>query len=117
MRLILNIFRCPNVHKTRQVKMSPIGCERKNPPEEKFSQSLTARGRVKSPNNKRTTAHHKQQDASPVPIVNAPRIKVKTNGTNSSRKRIGDVVSKSDETDLFMTELLQEFLLTSHPGH
>ena len=116
-RFILNILRCPNVHKTRQVKISPIGWDRKKPPEENFSQILVARGRVTSPNNRRTTAHHMQQEVSLLPMVHTPRIKAMTNGIKSKRKRSGEFDSISDLADLFMTELLREFLLIYHPGH
>ena len=69
-----------------------------------------------SPNNRRTTAHHKQQAVSPDPMVHTPRIKAMIKGTKSKRKRRGEFDSMSDLKDLFMTELLREFLLKYHPG-
>jgi hypothetical protein len=63
-----------NVHSIRLVNIRPIACDRKNPPDEKFSHSLVARGRVTIPKRRRKNAHQIQGAASLLPIVRTPSI-------------------------------------------
>jgi hypothetical protein len=81
----LNILMWINVHNTRLVRIRPIACDRKKPPDEKFSQSLVARGRVTMPMSRRKKAHQRQGAVSLLLMVKTPSIVAIANG-NKNRK-------------------------------
>ena len=86
--------------------MSPIGCERKKPPEEKFSHNFAARGRVAKPMRRRQTLHQKHKAVSFAPIVQRPSMPAMPKGIRINKKRRGED-PLSEVWCFLMTELLQ----------
>ena len=81
----LNILIWINVHNTRLVNMRPIACDRKKPPEENFSQSLVARGRVTIPISMRKKAHQRQGAVSLLLMVKTPSIVAIAKGNKNKK--------------------------------
>ena len=94
--------------------MSPIGCDRRNPPDEKSRQSFVERGSVMNPVNIRKTDHHKHMDVSDTPIVAKPTEAAIKNGINKKVKRKGED-STSEEEFRLMRELLRQMIYS--PEH
>lgn len=103
----MQILRCVRVHSKRHVKMSPIGCDRRNPPDENSRQSFAERGSVTNPVSIRKTDHHKHIEVSETPIVAKPIAPAIKKGINKKTNRKGDD-STSEEEFLLMKELLRQ---------
>ena len=88
------------------MKISPIGCDRRKPPDEKSRQSFVERGSVMNPVNTRKTDHHKTMEVSVTPIVAKPRVPAIKKGINNKTKRKGE--DSTSEEFLLMKELLQQ---------
>ena len=103
----LQILRCVRVQSKRHVKMSPIGCDSRNPPDENSCQSFVERGSVMNPVNIRNTDHHKHMEVSDTPIVAKPIVPAIKKGTNKKINRKGED-SINEEEFLLMKELLRQ---------
>lgn len=79
-----------------------------NPPDEKFPQSLTARGNVTRPKRKRQKLHQRQREVSAPFIVNTPNTVTMAKGINKSKYLKGEVdPNRESSKSLLMTRLLQ----------
>lgn len=102
----MHILRCVRVHSKRHVKMSPIGCDRRKPPDENSRQSFAERGSVTNPVSIRKTDHHKHIEVSETPIVAKPIAPAIKKGTNKKINRKGE--DSTSEEFLLMKELLRQ---------